>query len=121
MPAQQYIAEFTGHLNRSRPDAFPKVIKDYQMFEVDTSLNSQQTKRVIAQEINKMTGNYVWGMSVFLDSQALIDTTKLQLKTFVPMHLITHITCVVKPLTGGTTIDSQGNVHTPDGEEVPIQ
>lgn len=111
---QQYLAEFTGHLVRERPDDFPPVIKDYQMFE---ARNNQE----VAANINACTARYMLGMAVFLDPNALVDTTKIQARVFVPMHMITHLTCKVKPLTAGTAINQEGGVHFEDGKEVPMQ
>ena len=95
----QYYIELVGYVDqRKRPENFPDVVRFTQFIDSD----SQED---LAKQVNNLLVNNflrLGGVAVRLDPSRIEELGKLDLQewTFVPMHMLTHVVPVIKPVSG---------------------
>ena len=112
----QYWVELTGHIDeRKRPENFPKTVKF--VTQVEASSNA-----MLVDEVSKaLFVNFLrlGGVATRLDPHGMetLGETDVTQYTFTPVHMITHITPVVK-LISDPSIAIFGEDKT-DEKELP--
>ena len=109
-----YLVRFFGHLDKfRRPAGFPDVVSD----DVFVRVNNAQD---LVQAINNESKKYLFGMSVTLNPQAMLDTQKADTnRVFVYSSILTHITFSIKPLQGEVPmVADDGHTYLNSGQEI---
>lgn len=97
----RYLVMFIGHIDeRKRPEFFPKEVIDIKTFDV-------RNKEELIMTVNNYSNAYLvkQAMAVKQDPTSIEDTGSLQTdRMLVPLHMITHITFVVKEIIPGEVL-----------------
>lgn len=114
-----FLFQFNGYIDeRKRPENFPRVIHDILLWDCP---NQQAVVNFVNDRCAMYTRNQ--GMGVKLDPYALetlgvLDTDR----AWVPMHMITYLTAVHKPIVGELPgLAEDGQTVMPSGASVVTQ
>lgn len=114
-----YLFQFTGYIDeRKRPENFPRAIHDVLLWDCPN-------QQAIVDFVNNRCAMYTknQGMGVRLDAFALetlgiLDTDR----AWVPMHMITYLTAIHKPIVGEIPgLAEGGEVENPSGKPLVKQ
>lgn len=102
-----------GHVDpQKRPVDFPEKI--YQVFNYDVE-HPKQLSNIPDDKIGDIVG--CGFMKVRLDPFK-VDTTILEPWIAVPLHMLTHLSHLIKPITGELPIFKDGKLQLKSGKEV---
>lgn len=97
MPLTSYFVDFIAHVDeRKRPENFPRVVHDKQVFEVESIPHLQF---VVNERFVKLVSQS--GIVVFRNDDEPVDEGKITFdkRVFVPWHMITYMELDVKMVT----------------------
>ena len=114
-----YLFQFTGYIDeRKRPENFPRVIHDIILWDCP---NQQSVVQFVNDRCAMYTKNQGIGVRLQpfdLETSGILQTDR----AWVPMHMVTHLTAVHKPITGELPVLAEnGETEMPSGAPVVKQ